>query len=320
MKTLSKLSSKKSKLPILNTVLVQNGTAIATDMDIEIRHEIYLNNGLYCGTSFDKVQIPFAGKEKNFPVMCDFEGLAAAVEISLESLEFVAQGTSKDENRYYLQGVCFDHDCMVTTDGNILLKSDLPERKIILLSDTKDFWDDNTKNQEQGYGLQEKIILPPNAVNYIISIMKELKAKGGILNIHRDGFIFTCGNYILKSKSIDGTFPNYPRVIPKDAPCVGHWNAAALKTIFREISLIAKTMDYKYPYVAFEGNQVKIKYDKYEKQWTIEGLNFPQKTGFNLAYAQKMPNGHAYIKSASDPMRIDCGAKQAVLMPSRLEG
>ena len=302
MKTLSKLATKKSGLPILNTVLVQNNIAIATDIDMEIRHETHLKDGLYCGINFDKIQIPFTGKEKNFPLMRDFEGEVTSLEISLESLEFVAQGMSKEETRYYPCGICFDKNCIITTDGHRRYKQDLPE-----------------------YGLQKQILMPSIAVNYIISIMKECKKKSGNLTIHQvgefDGFTFTCGNYILKSKPIGGKFPDYTRVIPKDAPCVGYWNTTALKPIFAEISLIAKSLDYKRPNVAFEDNQVKIKYDKYEKSWDIEGLNFPQKTGFNLFYAKAVPSGSVYMKSAGDPMRVDCpcGTKQAVLMPLRLK-
>ena len=111
MKTLLKLATQKTRLPILNNVLVdQDNRAIATDLDVIIQYSpTHLKDGLYTGDSIkDDMPITSDRDIADFPcVMPDRGEILGERYIKLDDLQFVAQAMSNEATRYYLCGIAF---------------------------------------------------------------------------------------------------------------------------------------------------------------------------------------------------------------------
>ena len=109
---------------------------------------------------------------------------------------------SLEETRYYLNGIYIHQDEEnknflkgVATDGHRLaqVKLKLPE----------------------GANGIPSIIIPRKTVNELRKLLEE--TDGDILvKVSKNKIKFTVNNCILTSKLIDGTFPDYQRVIPKE--------------------------------------------------------------------------------------------------------
>ena len=111
---------------------------------------------------------------------------------------------SREETRYYLNGV-FLHvvkDVLraVATDGHRLIQCDrdLPEGA--------EDW------PEKG------IIVPRDTVPQIIAMCQESKGETIGIEVSPSRVVLTTAHRRLASKLIDGTFPDYSRVIPTDTP------------------------------------------------------------------------------------------------------
>lgn len=124
-------------------------------------------------------------------------------------LQAVAFAMSKEETRYYLRGVFwhFDRDALhlVTTDGHRLAKHTMPMPA--------------ATGKAPEYGA----ILPAKAVAFLEWATRDVRkaARFGIGESVRVYFTdskacFSSRNFLVRSKLIDGTFPDYNRVIPAD--------------------------------------------------------------------------------------------------------
>lgn len=304
MKTLSKIASERwVNAPVLNTILVRDGLAHATNMDQYITYKTDIVPGLYNGKAFDQVQIPCSDiPESDFPE-CSFRlgDKLSTMVLPREALEFVFQAASTEETRYYLNGILFDPAGLVATNGHILL----------------------CERIETGLSEGQGVILPNAAIKFLLSIMKEEKTPVCELDIHKTGFVARCGRYTMTSKSIDGTLPDYRRVIPQDAPCVGLVDGsiaaayAASKAVYKGLGLQIKYTDGRdsTPWRIEKGSISIAGHPPYK--WPC-ALNFHEPCGFNPTYLSLMPEGTAYSKGPADPMRIDAGARTGVIMPTRL--
>ena len=234
---------KKNTLPILSNILIEakeNSLILsATDMDISITDKLNCNiieegsTTVSAHTLYDiirklpdsseieiisndgKIISLRSGKSKfslgclpkeDFPII-EVEDLEN--EISIDSQEFLKLinktrfAVSNEETRYFLNGIYFhkqkedDTDLLsiVATDGHRLAKFDL------------DFV--NNKLEFPG------VIIPKKTVNELYKLLTEY--EGSIkLNLDSNKIVFFIGDSILISKLIDGNFPDYSKVIPKD--------------------------------------------------------------------------------------------------------
>ena len=245
-KSLSHVQSiveKKNTLPILSNILIeaQNNSLIlsATDMDISITEKISCNvidegsTTVTAHTLYDiirklpesseieiisndgKIMSLRAGKSKfslscllkdDFPIIeiGDLEN-----EISIESLKLFKLidktrfAVSNEETRYFLNGIYFHkiennnniYLSLVATDGHRLAKFDCT------YSDTlKDI---------------PGVIIPKKTVNELYKLLSDFDGLVKI-NLSSNKIVFFVGESILISKLIDGNFPDYKRVIPKE--------------------------------------------------------------------------------------------------------
>lgn len=311
MKTLAKLASEKRvNAPILNTILVKDGMAYSTNMEQYIAYACSdIAPGLYCGKGFDKVQIAYPDKdcsESDFPGddIIKLGQLIISFTVKRTDLEYIAPAMSKEETRYYLNGAVFDNRGVTATDGYILLHAPLNYGDLV--------HDDFSR------------IMPRATVDMLISIMEEEKEAACTIELYNLGFVVHCGKYKVRSKNIDGTFPDYMRVIPgDDTPHVGSIDHKSLSRALKETKAICKALGKNIkrdpyntvPWIIEDGQMHVSGHGAVKRPITLKG-----RAGFNPHYLTDMPSGKAYSKGiASEPMRIDGeNGRIGVIMPLRV--
>ena len=316
MKTLLKNVEKRSTLPVLSCVWVSKGFLISSDLDMECRipangldHGVY-NAALLGKGIVQKVNDISLDDTPTFTV--NGEVLKQIENISYDDLEFVFKAVSHEETRYYLNGIYFDGQNMVATDGHRLHCKPLQA------------------DYCHGFNLEssnsDNPILPRRAVNLILSAMKEYKATHVDIAFTQFQAIVRIGEFTLSTKLIDATFPDYKRVIPDmTAPTMqGPFDYSA----FKKALPLAKIQSPR--------NRA-VKYSAESKAWATQGdspLPLPDITGFFLcsdspAYnvgfnceylAETGLTGVLIGKGAGDPHLITCinSDRFAVVMPIRV--
>jgi len=245
-KSLSHVQSiveKKNTIPILSNILLEatDSSLIlsATDMDISITVTIecsVIEKGsvtVPAHTLYDIVrkipdgnEIEFiandgktfsirSGKSKfslsclpkeDFPLIeidkldCEF---SLNPNIFLKLIEKTRFAISNEETRYFLNGIYFHKkninnvDCLslVATDGHRLAKIDFPHPK----------------------GLIDLpgVIIPKKTIYELCKLLTEI-TEDVVINVDPNKIIFYFDKTVLVSKLIDGNFPDYQRVIPKN--------------------------------------------------------------------------------------------------------
>ena len=233
---------RRNTIPILSNVLVQaKGGQLgltATDLDIEIvenaaaevaregattvpAHMLYdivrkLPDGaqLELDQSRDQGRVAiFAGKSR-FALQSlppeDFPNLAAGefgnrFTLSAAELRGLIEKTrfaiSTEETRYYLNGI-YLHEVAagptlraVATDGHRLAQAQVP--------------------RPEGAKAMPGVIIPRKTVLEIVKLIEGSDAEVEIA-LSASKIRFTTGSIVLTSKLIDGTFPDYERVIPRN--------------------------------------------------------------------------------------------------------
>ncbi len=121
-------------------------------------------------------------------------------------LSRVSIAISTEETRYYLNGinVSIEGDllCMAATDGHRLALVERPDSNLVSI------------------GFQSGII-PRKAVKIALGLLKGSGPDPVVLDMSASKMSLDCGDIVLRSKLIDGTFPDYRRVIPNEAYLTG---------------------------------------------------------------------------------------------------
>ncbi|MFL6736110.1 MAG: DNA polymerase III subunit beta [Sphingomonas sp.] len=228
---------RRNTIPILSNVLLEareDGSIrlMATDLDLQVDETIQANVGqagattVSAHTFFDivrklpegsqvelsaaegKMQV-VAGRSRfnlstlprdDFPVIAEgdlptrFELPAAMLREIIEKTRFAI---SSEETRYYLMGIFFhvvdDQMRAAATDGHRLARITVP--------------------RPDGAEAMPDVIVPRKAVNELYRLLEELEGTVEI-SLSPTKVRFGLGSAILTSKLIDGTFPDYNRVIP----------------------------------------------------------------------------------------------------------
>lgn len=240
LKSLSHVQSvveRRNTIPILSNVLIEareDGSLrlMATDLDLQVDETIPANvsqpgaTTVSAHTFFDIVRkLPegsqveltaaegkmkvIAGRSRfnlstlprdDFPVIAEgdlptrFELPAATLRQIIEKTRFAI---STEETRYYLMGIFLhvvdDQLRAAATDGHRLARVTLPR-------------------PDGGEGMPD-VIVPRKAVAELYRLLEELEGTVEI-SLSPTKIRFGLGSAILTSKLIDGTFPDYNRVIP----------------------------------------------------------------------------------------------------------
>ena len=248
LKTLSHVQSiveKRNTIPVLSNVKIEalaDGISFkATDMDTEITeivdakiseqgattapaHMLYdivrkLSDGSEVELTFpdDKGQLTIASGKSKFSLSCigveDFpvisgDALPINFSMSVNELKGVIDRTkfavSTEETRYYLNGVYMHAKNngatsvlrIVATDGHRLacVESPLP----------------------QGAENLNGVIIPRKTIGEIRKLLDDTSVENVTVSMSDNKVRFTLDEVTLTSKLIDGTYPDYERVIPTD--------------------------------------------------------------------------------------------------------
>ncbi len=228
---------RRNTIPILSNVLLEareDGSIrlMATDLDLQVDESVPANvsqpgaTTISAHTLFDivrklpegsqveltsaegKMQV-VAGRSRfnlstlprdDFPVIAEGE-LPTRFELPAATLREIIEKTrfaiSSEETRYYLMGIFFhvvdDQMRAAATDGHRLARV--------------------TVSRPDGADGMPDVIVPRKAVQELYRLLEELEGTVEV-SLSPTKIRFGLGNAILTSKLIDGTFPDYNRVIP----------------------------------------------------------------------------------------------------------
>ena len=341
---IAKITETKNTIPILaNVALSVSGgvlTMTGTDMDIEVtvtvpcvsdtdwqctvnatdlakifgraKDDINLtmNNHIlrvsFGRTKVDFQTLPFEG----FPVLASSEYDANFDMGGIEFADMLSRtivAASTDEIKYYLNGVYWH-----TVDGNLVTVATDGHKLAMVTSDIK--------SSING------VILPAKTVKVLSSIESDIVKA----SVSETKVKFEYGDTCIVSKVIDGTFPDYTRVIPSGNPNHLTMNGKDLKDAISTASIIAdgKTRGIKFS-VDTDNVVISARGDKglstVDVPCTFTGE--PMDIGFNSAYviaiAGQVGDGDVVfeLSDSMSPARVvgtgDDGF-EGVIMPLRI--
>ncbi len=323
-KTLSHLQGivdKKNSLPILSNILIEAKENLlilsSTDMDISIIEkidcnvledgattinsqilydivrkidesseiEIISNNGKLLtlrasGSRFSLACLP----KEDYPII-DQDNSGARISINSKILFKLIDKTkfaiSNEETRYFLNGLYFNINreddtnvaTLVGTDGHRLAKF--------------------SYNLESDINEISGVIIPKKTIYELSKLLSEIDDNIEIL-ISSNKVIFFIGNIIFISKLIDGSFPDYKRVIPQDNNNILKINREILLSAVDRVSTIANE---KSPVIKFKlfKNILNLNTANNESSTASEDLNINYEgdeieIGFNSKYIMDIVN------------------------------
>jgi len=218
----------------------------------------------------------------DFPVMNEgelpftFTITAAECNALIEKTRFAV---STEETRYYLNGIYFHATenqgigvlRTVATDGHRLARIEVA--------------------LPAGAAGIPGVIIPRKTIGEIIKLI-ETGVTQVEISLSESKIRFTCGSAILVSKLIDGTFPDYERVIPTGNDKILELDRKEFSRAVDRVSVIAseKTRGIK---LAFEGGKLTLSADSAEHGTATEELDVtysaePIEIGFNSRYLLEM--------------------------------
>jgi DNA polymerase-3 subunit beta len=197
------------------------------DFDLEVstyenRLEIKCGSGVYKVSGFPA---------EDFPKLPDVH---IARQVKLDGKVLVGMirkalfAVSKDETRPALNGV-FWHtkdDClnMVSTDGHRLAKIS------------------NKKLKIEGYS--KDIIVPPKVLENLVRFLGEEPGEVGVI-INESSIVFVMENLVLTSRLLEGPYPNYDQVIPKDNNKTMTVDRELLNAAVRRVAILSNTLTHQ---------------------------------------------------------------------------
>ena len=149
--------------------------------------------------------------------------------------------TSSEEIRYYLNGIYLH---TIQKDGSNILRATATDVHRLALRDIA--LPDGAKNMQS-------VIIPKKTVNEIIKFLDEDNSPISI-SVSHNRILFIIDNIRLSSKLIDGTFPNYQKVIPEN--CDKHLETS-VKSLINAIDLVTTISADKTKAVRFNINTSK---------------------------------------------------------------
>ena len=249
------------------------GSDVLIKMD-DSENEIIIN----CGRSKFKLSTM---KTEDFPIISDSD-LSSNFVMSAEELIRMIDKTkfaiSNEETRYYLNGI-FLHKASknsihflraVATDGHRLAQYDIP--------------------LPQGAEEINGIIIPKKT---ILELRKILDDANGDINIslNENKIKFSFNNLKIISKVIDGTFPDYTKVIPLNNNKKFQTNNSDLKNAIDRVAAVAINEETKSKAIklSIEDNKLKLSVQSQSKGSANEeiDINYESETvdiGFNSRY------------------------------------
>jgi DNA polymerase III subunit beta len=223
---------------------------------------------LECGRSkFKLLGLP-REEFPSFPAVRFENAWKAAPGVVQKLVGHVSFAASTEESRPILNGVLWelrpDRMRMVATNGHRLAKMDVPASG----------------------GSTADLIVPPKALEQV----RRLVPTESALEIARsDNHIgFRAGGTLVYSRLIEGPYPNYEQVIPRENDKSATADRAALTAALRRMSVVASDQTHRIR-LAFSGGSVKFSVQtpdlgEAQDELTVTYEGEPLEIGFNATY------------------------------------
>ena len=226
-------------------------------------------------------------KTEDFPILSD-KDLSTNFVISADELSRMIDKTkfaiSNEETRYYLNGIFF-HKAesnsikflrAVATDGHRLAQYDIP--------------------LPQGADEITGIIIPKKTVFELRKVLDD--ADGDVsVSLNENKIKFSFNNLKIISKVIDGTFPDYTKVIPQNNDKKFKTNNSELKNAIDRVSAVAINEETKSKAIklTIENNKLNLSVESQSKGSAKEEIDISYNNekvdiGFNSRYLQDICN------------------------------
>lgn len=180
---------------------------------------------LCCGSSV--FRLPGFGRDE-FPSLPQV-GEGAALRLPRagmgEMLGRVAFAITNDDSRYALNG------CLLTVAKNQVRMVASDGHRLAFVAREVEGADPGPKPLE--------VIIPKKAISELARLCAEEEGERVEFSQKDNQVLFRCGRRELISRLLEGQFPNYERVIPKDNPNVFEVESARLQDAVRRVALLA---------------------------------------------------------------------------------
>ena len=241
------------------------------DFDLEIStHENRME--LKCGSGVYKIS-GFAADD--FPKLPDVH-VARQVKLDGKALVDAVRKTlfavSRDETRPALNGVFWhmkdDHLTMVATDGHRLARISRKDLKI--------------------GGYTKDIIVPPKVLENLVRLLGEEPGEVGVI-INESSIVFLFGNIILTSRLLEGPYPNYNQVIPKDNNKMLNMDREILNSSVRRVSILSNSLTHQVKF-AIKADELELSATNFDlggearEKMKVQYKNEDMEIGYNSNY------------------------------------
>jgi DNA polymerase-3 subunit beta len=260
-----------------------------------------------------RYQIPVLPAD-DFPLGKQTEGNEGTIQIDsvVRAFKLVKDSMSTEESRYYLNGafIAIENDKLVavSTDGHRLSIAQICDA-IFERPDA---------------------IVPRKAVNELLKILSDFEGEMKV-EIDERTITFEIGELLFTSKLIDGTFPDYTRVVPTDADMTLKVNPVELQQAIDRVSIVAaeKTSAVK---LEIKGDKITITATDPQTGTATEEVaaesDVDLTVGYNGRYLREILSGYAgsevvtiSFSSETSPALIKpigSDIDRSVLMPMRI--
>lgn len=341
LKIAGKVIERRNTIPVLSMVLFDAARLRVTDLDMELEMSVPMvsargsaaldfsslfnlvrhlapDENVKITVEDNRANVSFQNGKYVIPALpaSDFPKLdiGQTVDIQIDGddlkkgLQFVQAFISTEETRYYLNGVCLDGTNAVSTDGHRLgcypLKSDFAPAK--------------------------RVIIP----HKVVSVLCGLPAPKLFSISEKPGFALHFDGMTITSKAIDGTFPNWPRVVPSYAPEAIKSVTFDRETVRRSVGRVVSVFnsrELRHGCFAFANNKIVLKRSHSELSGsecitaeTSSELALGLNLGYLSALLRSLPSSEKIIllaKDAGSPMKFQAPGRDeyVVLMPARVD-
>ena len=246
----------------------------------------------------------------------EFAMPAASLGELIERTQFAI---SNEETRYYLNGIYLH---ALDVDGSPMLRAVATDGHRMARAETE---------APAGSVGMPGIIIPKKTVGEVQKLLDG--AEGDVeIEVSETKIRFTLGSVVLLSKLIEGTFPDYERVTPKNNDKLMNVDRAAFATAVDRVSTIASDRGGKAVKLAVQNGQLELSVTNPDHGTASEELAVefdlePFEIGFNARYlldivAQiRSENATFLFNDAGSPTLVrEAGEARAlyVLMPMRV--
>jgi DNA polymerase III subunit beta len=279
--------------------------------DIEIEVDEKNSAAITCGAAYFKI---LGLSDEEFPALPKYQGgqsFSLDQKILKEMLQKTVYAASADETRYILNGTLMSFKAgkatLVATDG----------RRLALAEHELEF----PKESEAD------LVVPTKAVNEVLRILKD---EGTVkIYANKNQVAFECGETLLISKLIEGTYPNFRQVIPSQCEQRIAVERELFLTALRRVALLTSEKSSSIR-LTFGKNKLKVSASSPDVGEAYENLPIKY-TGKEIAVAfnpeyimeplRNLANDEIYVELTDElsPGVIKCDIPFIyVLMPMRV--